>query len=141
MTDAFPMHDTFPMDQAYSTKAAERGFGRDRALQIFEEWRSYWTERGEPKTPRGWLACWNNNLIRKAKSAAVNNGNGKNRFERKPDANTITPGPRMVWVGGMGYGFLQILPLMHRRAGGDRLTPEEQMALTLWDRGDRAGGP
>ena len=134
MTDKFPMRPDFPMDTAYSKKAAERGFSRERGLALFGEWRAYWTERGEEKTTRGWLACWNNNLIRKAKSAAVYNGSDPSRFERKPNTDTIAPGPRMVWTGGRGWGFLQILELKHKRVSGVSLDPDEQAALEAWNR-------
>ncbi len=133
MTDKFPMHSDFPMDAPYSAKARERGFGQDKGLSLFEEWRDYWTDRGEEKTPRGWLQCWDNNLKRKAKSAAVYNGQNRSRFERKPQTDAIAPGPRMVWIGGRGYGFLDILPLKHKQASGADLDPDEQQALEAWN--------
>ncbi len=135
MTDKFAMHDEFPMGKEYQDKASERGFTPDSRLYYFEEWREYWSSIGAEKTARGWLQCWDNNLKRKAKSAALYNGNRRNRFERrqKNDADTIAPGPRMIWIGGRGYGFLDILPLKHKQASGARLDPDEQRALEAWN--------
>lgn len=133
MTDKFPMRPDFPMDAAYMAKARERGFGNAAAESHFDEWCNYWHERGEEKTPRGWLMCWDNNLKRKAKNAAVYNGQNRSRFERKPTTDTIAPGPRMVWIGGRGYGFLDILPLKHKQASGAKLDPDEQRALEAWN--------
>ena len=107
MTDKFPMHSDFPMDEAYQAKARERGFGSDKALWLFEEWREYWTGRpSEEKTPRGWLQCWDNNLKRKAR-----NGAGKEprpgRFYRDAPSDALLPDADLTrrWVGGLAYTY------------------------------------
>ncbi len=133
MTDKFPMRSDFPMGKEYQDKASERGFNPDSRLYYFEEWREYWSSIGAEKTPRGWLQCWDNNLKRKAKSAALYNGQNRSRFERKPTTDSVAPGPRMIWIGGRGYGFLDILPLKHKQASGVRLDPDERQALEAWN--------
>ena len=133
MTDKFPMRPDFPMDDAYKAKARERGFGNATAESHFDEWCNYWYERGEDKTPRGWLQCWDNNLKRKAKSAAVYNGSDRSRFERKPQTDTIAPGPRMVWIGGRGFGFTDILAIKRKQSLRQTLDRDEQQALEAWN--------
>jgi len=135
MTDSFQMHDTFPMDQAYIDKARKRGFDREAALKEFDGFKAYWIAQGKSRTPRGWLQCWDNRLAAQAQHRATCNGMPRNRFERRPQNDTIIPGPRMVWVGGMGYDFLKILPLKHKQASGQPLDPDEQAALEAWNAG------
>ena len=127
MTDKFPMHSDFPMDEAYKAKAAERGFAGDKALWLFEEWRGYWTGRPSmERTPRGWLQCWDNNLKPKARNGAAN-GKG-NRFERR-DNDRLPSQPRTVWVGGRGWSPADIIGLRRKQALRQPLDRDEQLAL------------
>ncbi len=127
MSDAFSMHNDFPMDEAYKAKAAERGFAGDRALWLFEEFREYWTGRpGEQKTPRGWLQCWDNNLKRKARNGAMNSK--PNRFERRDD-NRMPTRPQIIWVGGRGFGPADMIGIRRKVSLRQPLDRDEQLAL------------
>ncbi len=128
MSDKFPMRPDFPMDETYKVKARERGFGNEIAESHFDEWCNYWYERGEEKTPRGWLQCWDNNLKRKAKSAAVYNGQSRNRFERRDDSRMPTR-PQIIWVGGRGFGPADMIGIRRKVSLRQPLDRDEQLAL------------
>ena len=131
MTDKFPMHSDFPMDEAYKAKAAERGFAGDKALWLFEEWRQYWTGRPSmERTPRGWLQCWDNNLKAKARNGARNTKGG--RFERRDD-NRMPTQPSIIWIGGRGFGPAEIIGLRRKRSLLRPLEWEEREALKKAD--------
>ncbi len=99
--------------------------------EIWADFQDYWTAKAGANASRlDWLATWRN-WCRRNKQ---NRSRGiSNRFERKPTTDTIAPGPRMIWIGGRGYGFLDILPLKHKQASGARLDPDEQRALEAWN--------
>ena len=127
MTDKFPMHSDFPMDEAYKAKAAERGFSGDKALWLFEEWRQYWTGRpNEEKTSRGWIQCFDNNLKRKARNGAMNGISS--RFERR-DSNTMPTRPQIIWVGGRGFGPADMIAIRRKQALRQPLDHDELLAL------------
>ena len=135
MTDKFPMHSDFPMDEAYKAKAAERGFAGDKALWLFEEWREYWTGRpSEEKTPRGWLQCFDNNLKRKAR-----NGAGKEprpgRFYRDAPSDALLPDADLTrrWVGGIAYTWTQYLDIRQRARAGMAISDTERQVMKAWE--------
>ena len=132
MTDKFAMHLDFPMDEAYQAKARARGFGRDKGLWHFEEWRRYWTGRpNEHKTPRGWLQCWDNNLKRIARNGADRNHN--NRFERKPQNDRLPSNPAGLWIGGRRFTAFDMIALRRKQSLRQPLEPDEQQALEQWN--------
>ena len=132
MTDKFPMHSDFPMDEAYSAKARECGFGQDQALKLFEEWRGFWAgaakagDKRATKTPRGWLTCWHTNIKRKASNRAINGISSK--FERRDDIR-LPSQPSMIWVGGRGWSPADIIGLRRKQALRQPLDRDEQLAL------------
>ncbi len=131
MTDKFPMHSDFPMDEAYKAKAAERGFDPGKALWLFERWREYWIGRTDTeRTPRGWAQCWDNDLKSKARNGARNTKGG--RFERRDD-NRMPTQPSIIWVGGRGYGPAEIIGLRRKRSLLRPLEWEEREALKIAD--------
>ena len=133
MTDKFPMHPDFPLDQAYLDKAAKHGFGTAAAREQFEGFKAYWIERGTARTPRGWLQCWGNRMESQARHRAACNGLPRNRFERKPDSDRLPSRPAMIWIGGRGFTGADIIALKHKAASRRSLDPEEQAALRKWE--------
>ena len=99
--------------------------------EIWADFHDYWTAKaGANACKLDWLATWRNWCRRNKNSRAKGISS---RFERKPTTDAVAPGPRMVWVGGRGFGFLDILPLKHKQASGARLDPDEQRALEAWN--------
>ncbi len=134
MTDKFPMHSDFPMDEAYKAKAAERGFAPDRAVWLFERWREYWIGRTDTeRTPRGWAQCWDNDLKSKARNGARNSKGG--RFERY----SKEPGPlpnrdiNRRWIGGRAYEYPDFLAIRQRARAGMAISDEERQVMKAWE--------
>ncbi len=141
MTDKFPMHSDFPMDEAYSGKARERGFDREHGLQLFEEWRNYWTDFGKEhpgdqrsqKTARGWLMCWDNNIKRKAKNGCARS-KPRQRFQFRNEPDALPPDLDLTrrWVGGRAYTWPDALEIRARLNTRTGISADEQQVLREW---------
>ena len=52
----------------------------------------------------------------------------------EPGERLIAPGPRVVWVGGRGFGAMDMIGIRRKQALRQPLDPDEQAALEAWNR-------
>ena len=127
MTDKFPMHAEFPMDETFLQKARDRGQHEALARDNFARWRSFWIDTGQQRTLRGWLKCWDNDCIKRARWAA---GAAAQRAEPE---KRIPSQRKQVAVGGRIYSFPDILAIKRKQSLRQTLDREEQQALEAWN--------
>ena len=126
-SDKFPMHDEFPMDEVYLQKARDRGQHEALARDNFKRWRSFWKNTGQKRTPRGWLKCWDNDCIKRARWAA-----GVAQQKAEPEKR-IPAQRQQVAVGGRIYSFSDILTIRRKQSLRQALDTDEQQALEAWN--------